>query len=75
MRTGQSRTHGSVKNVGTIVGVSGGKCHRCEAPVHMALLGRLITTDTVKPIILARDCVHHDDAPYRILTMPLDAQL
>jgi hypothetical protein len=41
----------------------------------MALLGDLITTDSVRPIMLERDCVHQDGGPYRMLTMSLDDQL
>ena len=35
----------------------------------------LITTDSVRPIMLEGDCVHQDGGPYRMLTMSLDAQL
>ena len=41
----------------------------------MALLGDLITTGAVKPMMLERDCVHHDWGPYQMLTVSLDAQL
>ena len=45
------------------------------APARMALLGNLIDTDFSTPIMLARDCVHRDGGPHRMLTLSLDAQL
>ena len=46
-----------------------------DAPARMALLGKLIATDSSTPVMLERDCVHQDGGPYRMLTMSLDAQL
>ena len=46
--------------------------------LHLTCASRVAAqsaADSVQPILLERDCAHHDDGLYRMLTMALDAQL